>query len=396
MISEDEFDNLKKDVKAKSSKRFGVVRSKVDFLLFALLGAVAAGVACFAAWPKPLATRLIAMSCAAVTLLSVVSIYRTAVPFALRISYADMMRLRRPFYIWMCCVAFVICLSDSFFSLFSVPRTWTAYVVLAAVAVNQVLWYLRDGRLWHLFVSALLAGVAIGLSAFGVVVLVLVLSAACLNRQFVLSQLENGEERADETFRPVMDQMLDVSTMTMVRLILCGCFFVGALAVVAARLIRSGSFHDAFGCGWMCGLSAGGGLVLVTVGVLPLIFALNGVAKATDTMEVFSFENQVKYLLIALLSVCFLLAGEMIFRKTLIPFEADSSYWLLGIGLAGFALLTSATAVCVDVWCRVSWAARRRGVGRDDQITAFCQLMLVAVPIALVLVAGFIRLRACR
>lgn len=114
-----EFSELKMSIRMSSSRHFGAWKSKFDVFLSAFLDVCVCALVGFSTRSQPPLNRCILTACAVICMHSVLSSCRMAVPFVLRISYADMLRIRRPFYIWLCCVFLAICLSDSFLALFS-------------------------------------------------------------------------------------------------------------------------------------------------------------------------------------------------------------------------------------------------------------------------------------
>ena len=210
-----EFANLKESIRMASSRRFGVSQSKFELLALVLFGVFVAGLIYAASGARPIETRLFAMASAVVSLLSVLSVYRMAVPFLLRISYVNMLRIRWPFYIWLYSVFLLVCLSDSFFEVFSCPNEITLRVLLAIVVVGQVFAYFRAGKLRHLFLASALTGFSIGLSAFGICTLSLGLIILVLVSRDLLLEFEKGDWVTLKTPRcRVGDKVFFVETRT--------------------------------------------------------------------------------------------------------------------------------------------------------------------------------------
>ena len=390
--SEADFASLKDAIRTASSKRFGILRSKFELLPFALLAVSVAGVICLAARTQPLATQLTAMASAVACMLFVLSAYRLAVPFMLQLSYADMLRIRRPFYVWLCCAFLVVCLSSPLLSLFSAPCAATLHVALVIVSVALALGYFRDGSPWHLFASAAFAGGAVGLSAFGLCAPVFALLLSFLMRRKLYEDFEDGNWSTDVVTKRVLKRMGNPSAKTLTRMVVGVCFLLGVAAPLAERWLTGAEpLSEFFSREWLPGLSKGGVIVLAALGAVPLLIASNGIGKASDTMLACEAGTQTRYITVSLLSFVFLLLNADIVSKVGIPVSPDPRYWLLGMVFAGFALLLSASVAIVDVWCRLPLMARRRGMQEDGSTLWLCRFLLLSVPVVFVLVVFCVR-----
>lgn len=379
------FEKLKKLILTASARTFGVSRSKFDWFLLVVLGCFAAAVSYVAVETESHATRLSAMVCAMMCMMSVLSVCRTSVPLVLQVSYADMLRIRRPFYVWTCCVVLVVCLSDPFLDLLSVPPVKMLPAVLTVLSVGQTLEYFREGRSWHLFLAFVAAGVAVGMSAFGFCALVLVMVVSFLVRRRMTSEF------ADESSARVIESIVDPYVQMMMRMVAVLCFFAGVLAAGAVRLPGLKAWSELVGCGWTCGLSQEGLMLILAAVVVPLAVALNGIGKVTDTLNMLGFANRVKYVLLGCAAACYLLASGLIRAKMHVVVVNDASYWMLGAVSAGFLLLLSAAVSIVDIWCRMPMRAVQLGASRNTPLSRLFRWMLVASPVGLAIVAGCIR-----
>lgn len=385
------FEGLKKSIRTASSRKFGASRSKFDRILFAALGCFAAVSSCVVAESQSHATRLLTMTCAMAYMLSFLSVCRTAVPFVLQVSYADMLRIRRPFYIWMLCVSIVICLSDPFLDvLFGAPVKMLP-AVLTVVSVGQALGYFREGRSWHLFLAFAVAGVAVGLSAFGFGALALLVAVTVLVQRRLTGELENGDGFADETSVQIMKTMVDPYVQMMLRMVSVVCFLAGMLTVGAVKLSNLNAWPDLVGCEWTCGLSLEGLVVILAVGVIPLVFALDGIGKATDTMNVLGFGSRIKYVLVGCTAVGYLLMSGLIRAKMHVTAAIDVSYWMLAGMSAGFSLMLSAVVALVDIWSRMPLNDGQFGLARRTPLSRWFRWTLLVLPVALAIFAGCIR-----
>lgn len=331
-------------MRTESSRRFGISCSKPEFLFSVFLCILIAGMVGYVLRSHSIMICLSAMAGATICMLSVLSSYRMAVPFLLGISYADMLRIRWPFRVWTVCVFFLLGFSNPFIELFSNLQMLTFQAVLSVVMVGQGLEYFRKGRLWHLFVSFSLAGVSVGLSVFGLCALFILLAVSFFFNRGLFISVGRGDWISDECTKRILERVGDPTSKTMARMVAFFCFFVGVLVVVVGKLTGAGKASDIFDSMWMSGLSLDGVAILVVVGVVPLIFALRGIGKSTDTMVSIGIENQAKYILVSCVEIVLLLLGDEVFVRLSVPIVADSCYWLLGMVLGGFALLMSVTA----------------------------------------------------
>lgn len=388
---EEKFANLKMLMKTASSRHFGILHSKLEVWLFAVIGGLTAGVAGFHVWSQPLVVYLTSIVSSVIFVLSLLSIYRMAVPFAMPILYTDMLRIGRPFYVWMYCVFFIVCISEPFLIMVFDPYVGTLPVALTALAASQVMEYFRKGSWWRLEMAFMVAGAAVGLSAFGLLAPIMVVSFAFMLRRRLFVEFGNGDWLVDEFAERILNRMSDPYARMMERMISLGCFFAGVLVVVTVRMFRVGTLSGAFNRVWLSGLSMDGIVVVVAVGVIPLTFALSSLGKATDQVEFSRFGNQLKYVLVSCITIVFLLLGEMIFVKTHVPVAADFRYWLLGMSFSGFALLLSATVALVGIWCRMPRMDSQFVVKKGDLLPRFCRMMFIAMPIVIVLIAICVR-----
>lgn len=113
------YENLKKAMRMATSKDFGVSFSGFDRLLLVCFALLAVGAVCFAVRWESFPMRMMSIATGAICMLSIFLSYRMMVPFVLRISYADMLRVCWPFYIWFCCSVLMVCTSDPFLKLIS-------------------------------------------------------------------------------------------------------------------------------------------------------------------------------------------------------------------------------------------------------------------------------------
>ena len=320
------------------------------------------------------------------------------VPFVLRITYADMLRVCRPFYTWLCCSVLMVCTSDPFLKLLSSRSGTLLQVMLTILSAGLAIEHFRRGRLCYLFLSAGAVGVVVGLSAFGVCAFVLLLAIPLLVRRMLLLELENGGGPADVGPSWVLERLINPSALSGVRFVMAVCFFLGAAMSIAGKVLVSGNgfryLVDCFVREWLCGLSIDGVAVLVVLGVIPLLFALSRVRAATDMMRLFDLLGQVEYSMVLCGVGVFLLLGDGVLKRMQIPITVDARYWILGMAIGGFAFLVSAMVILVDVFCRVPKNARQGCVGRKNPVSRFCQLVLMIVPVALAGVAVFLRVRS--
>lgn len=389
--------NLKKEMRTGTSKNFGVSFSGFDRLLIVCCGLLAVGVACFAVRQELFPRQMAPIATGTICMLSLFLTYRMMVPFVLRITHTDMLRICRPFYVWLCCCLIVVCTSSQFLGLFSDRSGALLQVALTILSAGLSIEHFRKGRTRYLFLSAGVAGVVVGLSAFGVCALVLLIAIPLLMRRMLLLELENGGGSADVEPNWVFERLVNPSALSGVRFVMTVCFFLGAAAAIAGKVLVSGRgarylidwfFHE-----WLHGLSFDGFAVLVGLGIVPLLFVLSRVRIETDTLRLLDFVGQAKYFTVMCGIGAFLLLGDGLLERMQIPISVDARYWMLGMAIGGFSFLVSVMVIVVDIFCRVPNRACQ-SIGRKNPISRFCQLALMIVPVALVCVAVFLRARS--
>lgn len=377
--------NLKKAMRTTTSKNFGVSFSGFDCLLFVCFGLLAVGVACFAVRQESFPIQMASVATGTICMLSLFLSYRMMVPFVLRVAHADMLRVCRPFYIWLCCCLLTICTSNPFLELLSSQNGALLQVALTILSAGLVIEHFRKGRARYLFLSAGTVGVVVGLSAFGVCAFVILIAIPLLVRRMLWLELENGDGPADIEPNWVLERLINPSALSGVRFVMAVCFFLGVAASIAGKVHASGNgIRYLVGCfvhEWSRGLSIDGVAVLVVLGIIPLLFVLSRVRAATDTMRVLDLLGQVGYFIVVCGIGAFLLLGDGILKRMQIPIAADARYWMLGMAIGGFSLLLSAMVILVDVFCRVPKSTRQSRVGRKNPISRFCQLVLMIAPV---------------
>lgn len=389
--------NLKKEIRTGTSKNFGVSFSWVDRLLIVCCGLLAVGVACFAVRQELFPRQMATIAAGTICMLSLFGAYRMMVPFVLRITHADMLRIRRPFYTWLCCCLIVVCASSPFLGLFSDRSGALLQVALSILPAGLAIEHFRKGRTRYLFLSAGVAGVVVGLSAFGVCALMLSLAILLWVRRMLWLELENGGGPADVEQNWVFERLINPSALSGVRFVMIVCFFLGATVSIAWKVSASGKgVRYLVGCfphEWLHGLSLDGVAVLIGLGIVPLLFVLSRVRVETDTLRLLDFVGQAKYFTMMCVIGAFLLLGDGLLKGIQIPVAVDARYWMLGMAIGGFTFLVSVMVIVVDVFCRVPKSVCQ-SVGRKNPISRFCQLVLMIVPVALVCVAVFLRVRS--
>lgn len=390
--------NLKKAMRMATSKNFGVSFSGFDCSLLVCFGLLAVGVACFAVRQESFPMQVASIATGAICMLSIFLSYRMMVPFVLWITHVDMLRVRRPFYIWLCCSILMVCTSDPFLELLSGRSGVLLQVALTILSAGLAIEHFRRGRLCYLFLSAGAVGVVVGLSAFGVCAFVLLLAILFLVRRMLRLELENGDGPADVEPNWVLERLINPSALSGVRFVMAVCFFFGVAASIAGKVHASGNgiryLIDCFVHEWLHGLSIDGVAVLVVLGIIPLLFVLSRVRAATDTMRLLDLLGQVGYFMVVCGIGVFLLLGGGVLKRLQIPIAADVRYWMLGTVIGGFSLLVSAMVMLVDVFCRVPKSTRQSRVGRKNPISRFCQLVLMIAPVVFTGVVVLLRARS--
>lgn len=390
--------NLKKATRFATSKSFGVSFSGFDCLLLVCFGLLAVGVTCFVSRQESFPMQMASVATGTICMLSLFLSYRMLVPFVLWVTYADMLRVCRPFYIWLCCAILMVCTSDPFLELLSNRSGALTQVVLTTVSVGLTIEHFRKGRMRYLFLSAGAVGVVVGLSAFGVCAFVLLLAIPLLVRRTLWLELENGDSLLDAEPNWVLERLINPSALSGVRFVMAVCFVLGVAVSIAGKMLASGNgiryLVDCLPHEWLCGLSIDGVAVLVVLGIIPLLFVLSRVRMATDTMRLFDLFGQVEYSIVLCGVGVFLLLGDGILRRMQVPIAVDARYGMLGMAIGGFSFLVSAMVMLVDVFCRVPKNARQSRVGRKNPVSRFCQLVLMVTPVVLAGVAVFLRVRS--
>lgn len=390
--------NLKKAMRTATSKNFGVSFFGFDCLLLVCFGLLAVGVACFAVQRESFPMQVASIAAGTICMLSIFLSYRMMVPFVLWITHADMMRVCRPFYIWLCCSIFLVCNSDPFLELLSSRSGALLQVALTVLSAGLVIEHFRKGRTRYLFLAAGAVGVVVGLSAFGICAFVLLLVIPHLVRRMLWLELESGDSPSDVEPDWVLERLINPSALSGVRFVMAVCFFLGVAASIAGKMLASGNgiryLVDCFPHEWLCGLSIDGIAMLVVLGIIPSLFVLSRVRMATDTMRLLDLLGQVEYFAVVCGTGVFLLLGGGVLKGMQVPITVDVRYGMLGTVICGYAFLVSAMVILVDVFCRVPKNARQSRVGRKNPVSRFCQLVLMIVPVVLAGVAVFLRARS--
>ena len=390
--------NLKKALRTATSKDFGITVSVFDSLLLVCFGLLAVGAICFSVRQEPLPMKMVSVAAGTICVLSLLLSYRMMVPFVLRITHADMRRVCRPFYVWLCCCMLVVCTSRSFLELFADWSGALLQVTLTILTAGLAIEHFRKGRTRYLFLSACAAGVVLGLSSFGVCALVLLFAIPFSVRHLLYLELEGGSGPADVEPAWVFERLINPSALSGVRIVMAVSFFLGAAASVFGKMILSGKgiryLVDCFASEWASGLSVDGVALLVVAGIIPSLLVLSRIRDATDTMRFLNFSEQVRYFAVVCGVGVFLLLGDSLLRKMQVPIVVDARYGMLGTVIGGFSFLVAATVLLVDVWCRIPKNARINCTGRRNPVSRFCQLVLMIVPVVLAGVAVFLRARS--
>ena len=389
--------NLKKAMRTETSEDFGVSFSRVDRLLLACFGLLAVGAACFTVRQESFLLQMVSIATGTICLLSIFLSYRMMVPFVLRITHTDMLRISRPFYVWLCCGILMVCMSDPFLELFTGRTGALLQVTLTILSAGFVIEHFRNGRTRYLFLSAGAVGVVLGLSAFGVCAFVLLLVIPLSVRRMLCLELESGDGPVDIEPKWVFERLISPSALSGVRIVMAVCLALGAAASISAKMLVSGKgiryLGDGFAPEWLCGLSSDGVATLIIVAIIPSFLVLNRVRAATDTMRLLDFVEQFRYFAVAGVLGAFLLLGDDALRRMQVPIVVDARYGILGTAIGGFSFLMSVMVMVVDVWCRVPRNAQQSCVGRKDPVSRFCRLVLMLAPVVLVGVAAFLRVR---
>ena len=390
--------SLKKLMRTATSMDFGVSFSGFDRLLFVCYGLFSVGWTYFAMRHSSIPMKIDSIAIGTICMLSLFLTYRMMVPFVLRITHADMLRVCRPFYVWLSCCVLVVCTSSSFLELLSDRSGALFQVSLTVLSAGLAIEHFRKGQMRYLFLSAGAAGVVVGLTAFGICASALLLAILLLVRRMLLLELENGEGSAEIEPKWILARLISRSSLSGVRFVMVVCFLTGAAAAIFGGMLASEKgiryLVDSFAREWLCGLSIGGVEVFVVLGVVPLLFVLSRVREATDTLRLFGFVEQVKYFMVVCGVGAFLFFGDVILRKMHVSVVADARYWVLGLAAGGFSFLVSAMVIFIDIRCRLAKIDRKMRFGRKDSVLRFSQLVLLIVPVVLVGVVVFLRARS--
>lgn len=387
------YESLKKVMRTESSKDFGVSFSRFDRLLILCCGLLAVGVAGFAV-RQELPMQMAPIAAGAIYVLSLFLAYRMMVPFVLRITQTDMLRVYHPFYVWLSCCLVAVCTSDPFLELLVGRSGSLLQLALTILSAASAIEHFRKGRTRYLFLSAGVAGVVVGLSSFGVFALVLLVVILLLLRHMLWLELECVDGPVEVELNWVFERLISPSALSGVRFVMAVCFFLGVAASISGRMLASGigvRCFESFPREWLQGLSIDGVVVLIGLGILPLLL-LSRVRIATDTLRFLGFAEQARYFIVMLGTGAFLLLGDGVLKRLQVPIAVDARYWMLGMAIGGFSFLVSAMVLVVDAFCRVPRRACQ-SVGRKNPISRFCQLALLIAPVVLVCVGVFLRVR---
>ena len=374
-----------------SALTFSLQLTLADTLSAIALGAVGGCAAFFFGGETAIGWRLVLAVQAAVASGSCFVIIRSLAPLALSISLADMMRLKTAFYGWAVCLVCLVGISPMTRTVFSSFGVVSASLTLTFAAVALTVRFLQRGSLPMLALAAACAGLASGVSAFGLVAAAI----AALLMKFVSARMFcDGDSPWRDALRP---ELVDYFTNPVVRSrmgwLLTLCFAVcAALSFCSVRMDFASAVADRLRSPWSCGFSLDGAAFLLTTAVLPFAVAASKARRASDVFERIGCGNLLAYFAVAAFSVVMLVNPAKLLDMSGIPLRVESAVIALAGAFYAYNVLLSVTCILIDVRCRVV-EGFRSGSLRGVVQTVYALACLVPFGLV-VLVSAFLLRRA--
>lgn len=343
---------LKFSVCNSSAKTFAMQMTKTDTILSIALAFAAGGLAYVWGDETSLANRVLLALLAATSAYSSYVIVRVLVPFMLRLSFANMMRLRLPFYLWSASLVVTagLCGVSQLFAAVS-PSSIQLTLTLASIALTVR--FFQRGSLFRLAAAFSCAGGALGISALGVVAPALTLFLLWFLADRVLSVLNalNFTCWNDKPHPDVIEYFTNPLVRSRVKWMFVGCFLL--CAGLAFRLVMrdAGGLSNA-GHVWLGCIGLDGAAFLLMTAILPLVVGLGKAGEASDVIERSDFGSMLVYMVIAPLTALFMLKPGLIPSLAKLDLHIEPNVLALASVVYVFNLLLAGVIILADIRCR--------------------------------------------
>ena len=335
-----------------SALSFSLQTTPADKAIIAVLGAAAACAAfLFANEMSVLCRALVALQ-AAVAAGACFVLLRALVPLVLSLSFADMMRLRTAFYLWSVCLVGLVALSPVTRALFTSLGAVSLSLTLTLAAVALTVRFLRRGSLAALTLAFAGAGLAFGLSVFGIVAAAV--SIAVLKSAATSLAGDDGSPWQDELNPMAVDYFVNPVIRSRTNWVLALCFLAcAALSFCVVRADVKSAVAARLCIPWDYGVSPDGAAFAIATGILPFVMAAGKARRASDTFGRLGAGLTMLYMAIAAFSVLMLINPALFLVATGLPLRVETGTVVLSAVLYAYNVLLSATCLLIDVRCRV-------------------------------------------
>lgn len=334
-----------------SARSFSLRLTAVD-ALSVLFFCIAAGCAAFFLGTETLVPwRLAAAAQAAVGASSCYVIVRSLVPLALSLSFADMMRLKTSYYLWTTCLVGLACLGPETRTTFASFNAVSLSLALTLASVALTVRFLQVGSFLSLTFAFACAGLALGVSAFGVVAAV---GSMTVLKVVSVRLFGDGDSPWSDSLAPGMvDYFSNPLVRSRMNWLLTLCFVAcAALSFCVARIVDAPDVAARLRVPWDFGANLDGAAFLLATAVLPFIVAVSKAREASDVFERLGCGRMLGYLTVAAASAVLLLCPSLILDLIGLPLRVKPNVVVLANVLYAYNLLLATTCILIDIRCR--------------------------------------------
>lgn len=338
-------------VRDSSARSFSLQMTLADGLSSALLGLVA-GCAAFVFGSETAAGwRLAAAVQAAVAAGACFVIVRSLVPLALSLSFADMLRLKTAFYFWAVSLVVLVGACPVTRAVFASFGGASASLTLTFAAIALTVRFLQGGSLLTLTLAFVCAGLASGVSAFGLVATAIALGVM---KVVAFRLFRNDDSPWQDTLAP---GMVDYFTNPLVRSrmgwLLTLCFVASAaLSFCSVRLDFTPDVVKRLRTPWDYGVSLDGAVFFLATAVLPFVVAVSKSRRASDVFERLGGGKLLGYFAVAAFSALMLVNPALLLVVSGVPLRVETAVVVLSCLFYAYNVLLSVTCILIDVRCR--------------------------------------------
>lgn len=383
-------EELKFSVCNSSARTFAMLMTWMDAALSLAL-ALAAGCSVYARGGEmSFSHRVVLTVLAAVGVHSAFVIIRALVPFATRLSFAHMMRLRLPFYVWtvsLIAAAWMCGASRSYAALG--PASVQLTLILASVMLTVR--FFQSGSLLRLGLAYSCAGGAFGISLLGALapaVMLLLLWAVAVR----IPTASYSTWWADAPHPGVAEYFTNPLVRSRVKWMFVGGFLICFGLAFCLALRGAGGLVGA-GRAWLGGIGLDGAVFLFVTAILPLAVGLGKAGPSSDVTEHSAFGNLIVYIAIALLTALFMLKPFLISTLAGLDLHIESNVLALASVFYVFNLLLAGVILLADIRCRDFRGEAGVCVSSLRNVMRFSYAVLTLAPLALPGLAAFLRMR---